>query len=38
MGSYNDKLKLSHCKIHTDQTQVFYMCEIKQSVEVYIIV
>lgn len=38
MGSYNDKLKLSHCKIRTDQTQIFHhVCEIKQSVEVYII-
>lgn len=38
MGRYNGKLKLSHCKICTDQTQIFHhVCEIKQSVEVYII-
>lgn len=38
MGRYNDKLKLSHCKICTDQTQIFHhVCEIKQSVEVYIV-
>ena len=38
MGSYNDKLKLSHCKMCTDKTQIFHhVCGIKQLVEVYII-
>ena len=33
MGSYNDKLKLSHCKIRTDQTQIFHhVCEVNKTV------